>query len=122
MHVSSSMAIGAEMRRKDLSDSRQLLEVARGYQLALLKDRSDPGALVGISLVALASRQHEASIQTAKAAVAVAPAMDLAWVTLGQAVKAAGRCEEAKQAYLEAIRLDSASPPWADWFGRITDG
>jgi hypothetical protein len=37
------MAIGAEMRRKDLSDSRQLLEVARGYQLALLKDRSDPG-------------------------------------------------------------------------------
>ncbi len=105
------MAIGSDGRcRKDLWDRRQLIEVARGYQITLLKDRSNPRALAGISLVALASRQHEASIQMAKAAVAVAPAMDLAWVTLGQALKAAGRCEEAKQAYCEAIRLDGASP------------
>jgi hypothetical protein len=78
------MAIGPEMRRKNLSDSRQLIEVAHDCQVALKKNHSDPRALVGISLVALASGQHEASVQMAKAAVSVAPAMDLAWVTLGQ--------------------------------------
>jgi predicted Zn-dependent protease len=57
----------------------------------LQKNHRDPKALVGISLVALASRQFEASVQMAKAAVAAAPAMDVAWVTLGQALKAAGQ-------------------------------
>jgi tetratricopeptide (TPR) repeat protein len=104
------MAIAPSMRRTELPIRRRLTEVALGYQLALRKSKSDPRALMGMSLVALASRQYEASIQMAKAAVAAAPAMDVAWVTFGQALKAAGRYEEAKRAYLQAIRLDGSSP------------
>jgi tetratricopeptide (TPR) repeat protein len=103
------MAISANARRERRPLSQRLNEAALGYQQMLQKNHRDPKALVGISLVALASRQYEASVQMAKSAVAAAPAMDVAWVTLGQALKAAGRCEEAKQAYLEAIRLDGMS-------------
>jgi tetratricopeptide (TPR) repeat protein len=111
------MAIAGNARRTALSLGERLNEAALGYQRMLQKNHCDPKALVGISLVALASRQFEASVQMAKAAVAAAPAMDVAWVTLGQALKAAGRCDEAKQAYLEAIRLDGMSP-----LGRIGMG
>jgi tetratricopeptide (TPR) repeat protein len=104
------MAMAAIKRRAELPFSQRLNEAALGYQRMLQKNHRDPKALVGIGLVALASGQFEASVQMAKAAVAAAPAMDVAWVTLGQALKAAGRYEDAKQAYLEAIRLDSISP------------
>jgi tetratricopeptide (TPR) repeat protein len=109
------MAIAANARRTGLSLGERLNEAALGYQRMLQKNHRDPKALVGISLVALASRQFEASVQMAKAAVAAAPAMDVAWVTLGQALKAAGRCAAAKKAYLEAIRLDGMSP--LAWIG-----
>jgi tetratricopeptide (TPR) repeat protein len=109
------MANGGNARRGELSLSQRLNGAALGYQRMLQKNHRDPKALVGISLVALASRQFEASVQMAKAAVAAAPAMDVTWVTLGQALKAAGRCDEAKQAYLEAIRLDGTSP--LAWIG-----
>ena len=52
-----------------------------------------------MSLVALASRQTEAAVKMAAAAVAAAPEMGTAWVALGQALKAAGATEEAEQAY-----------------------
>jgi tetratricopeptide (TPR) repeat protein len=104
------MANGGNAVRVGLSLGERLIEAALGYQRMLQKNHRDPKALVGISLVALASGQFEASVQMAKAAVAAAPAMDVAWVTLGQALKAAGRCDDAKQAYLEAIRLDGISP------------
>jgi len=103
------MANAGNARRAGLSLSERLNEAALVYQRMLQKNHEDPKALVGISLVALASRQFEASVQMAKAAVAAAPAMDVAWVTLGQTLKAAGRCAEAKLAYLEAIRLNGMS-------------
>ena len=103
------MAIATNVRRRELPLCQRLNEVALGYQRVLESDQRDPKALMGISLVALASRQFEASIQMAKAAVAAAPAMVLAWVTLGQALKAAGRYGEAKDAYIRALQQDGLS-------------
>jgi tetratricopeptide (TPR) repeat protein len=84
----------------------RLTEVALGFQRVLERNPSQPEALVGISLVALASRQTDAAVKMATAAVTAAPRMGAAWVALGQALKAAGRNEEAERAYQEAIRLD----------------
>jgi tetratricopeptide (TPR) repeat protein len=86
--------------------SGRLTEVARRYQLALEKNPAQPSALVGMCLVALASRQTEAAVRMANAAVASAPQLVVAWVALGQALKAAARHEEAADAYQRAIRLD----------------
>jgi tetratricopeptide (TPR) repeat protein len=83
-----------------------LTEVARGYQFVLEKNPAQPAALVGMCLVALASRQTEAAVQMANAAVASAPEWVEAWVALGQALKAAARHEEAAESYQRAIRLD----------------
>jgi tetratricopeptide (TPR) repeat protein len=84
----------------------RLSEVALGYQRMLAENPCNPNALVGMSLVALASRQSEAAVKMARAALAMAPKMGTAWVALGQALKAAGRRDEAERAYLHAISLD----------------
>jgi tetratricopeptide (TPR) repeat protein len=84
----------------------RLSEVALGYQRMLAENPCNPGALVGMSLVALASRQSEAAEKMARAALAMAPKMGTAWVALGQALKAVGRRDEAERAYLYAISLD----------------
>jgi tetratricopeptide (TPR) repeat protein len=84
----------------------RLTEVALGYQRMLHENPYEPEALVGITLVALASRQNAAAVQMAKAAVAAAPKMIAAWVALGQACKAAGQPGDAEKAYGRAIRLD----------------
>jgi tetratricopeptide (TPR) repeat protein len=88
----------------------RLTEVALGYQQKLAGNPSDAEALVGMSLVALASRQTEAAVKMAMAAVAAAPPdtrlEGAAWVALGQGLRAAGRSEEAELAYQRAIRLD----------------
>ena len=85
----------------------QLTQVAERYRRMLESNPNEPEALVGMSLVALASRQPEAAVQMAEAAVGVAPRMGTAWVTLGQALRAASRSLEAEQAYANAIELDS---------------
>ena len=87
----------------------RLSEAALGYQRMLEQNPCRPDALVGISLVALASRQHDAAVKMAEAAVAAAPEMVVAWVALGHALKADGRGEEAEQAYKEAISRDSGN-------------
>jgi tetratricopeptide (TPR) repeat protein len=91
-------------RAKNLTG--RLAEVAAGYQRMLAQNPREPEALVGISLVALASRQTDAAVKMASAAVGAAPRMVAAWVALGQALKAAARCEEAEGAYQRAIVLD----------------
>jgi len=83
-----------------------LTEVALGCQRMLEENPCHPQALVGITLVALASGQSEGAVKMAQAAVAAAPRMVPAWVALGQALKAAGRSDEAACAYEQAIRLD----------------
>lgn len=88
----------------------RLTELALGYQRQLRACPNHPQALVGMSLIALASRQSEAAVQMASAAVAAAPKMALAWVALGQAAKAARRAPDAERAYREAIRLDGMNP------------
>ena len=102
-----TMRHDAQGERPSLSG--HLIEPALSYQRALADDEQNPTALVGMSLIALASRQHEAAIQMARAAVAAAPAMDAAWAALGQALKAAGRYGEAKLIYCEALRRDGTS-------------
>jgi tetratricopeptide (TPR) repeat protein len=87
-----------------------LTEVGRSYQRVLEKDPRNPVALLGMSLVALASRQVEAAVKLARVAVDVAPQMGPAWVTLGQTLKAAGCAAEAEQAYMTAIGLDGMDP------------
>jgi tetratricopeptide (TPR) repeat protein len=84
----------------------RLTEVALGYQRVLAENPRHPQALVGMSLVALASRQVSAAVRMASAAVELAPRMGTAWVALGQAYKAAGQVEDAEKAYKQAIRLD----------------
>jgi tetratricopeptide (TPR) repeat protein len=83
-----------------------LTEAALGYQQMLEENPCHPQALVGMSLVALASRQSEAAVKMARAAVAAAPRMVSAWVALGQALKAATRNDEAERAYRHAIGLE----------------
>ncbi len=84
----------------------RLTEVALGYQEQLKRNPRNAQALVGMSLVALASRQAEAAVKMASAAVEVAPRMGTAWVALGQAFKAVGQIDEAESAYAGALRLD----------------
>jgi tetratricopeptide (TPR) repeat protein len=84
--------------------------MALACQRSLSENPRQPQALVGMSLVALASRQPEEAVTMATAAVAVAPRMGVAWVTLGQALKAARRNDEAEKAFGEAIRLDGMDP------------
>jgi tetratricopeptide (TPR) repeat protein len=84
----------------------RLCEIALCYQRALKRNPQQPEALVGMSLVALSSRQTEAAVKMAAAAVTAAPEMGAAWVALGQALKASDRMDEAERAYAEAIRLD----------------
>jgi tetratricopeptide (TPR) repeat protein len=88
----------------------RLTEVALACQRSLSENPRQPQALVGMSLVALASRQAEAAVTMAAAAVSVAPRMGVAWVTLGQALKGARRNGEAERAYAQAIRLDGMDP------------
>ncbi len=83
--------------------------MALGYQRALERDPRQPQALLGMSLVALASRQTELAIRMAAAGTAVAPQMVTAWIALGQALKAAGRNDEAERAYAQALRLDGTN-------------
>lgn len=100
------MSVAQRARVSEPPLTERLPEVAANYQRMLALNPSHPEALVGMSLVALASNQVEASIKMAQAAVAVAPTMGNAWVTLGQAFKAAGQRDEAERAYGEVILLD----------------
>lgn len=87
----------------------RLREVAQSYQQILARNPRHAEALAGMSLVALASRQPDAAVRMAQAAVAVAPAMSHAWVVLGQALRAAGHRDAAREAYGSALRLDSGN-------------
>ena len=87
-----------------------LRELALVYQRLLLANPRHPQALLGMSIIALASRQPQAALQLASVAVAAAPHLVLAWVTLGQAARAAARPADAEQAYQQAIRLDGTNP------------
>ncbi|MGD0734463.1 MAG: tetratricopeptide repeat protein [Terracidiphilus sp.] len=104
--IAVATKIPANERRHAKDLTSRLAEVAAGYQRMLEQNPCHPEALVGISLVALASRQHDAAIKMALAAVDAAPRMGTAWVALGQALKAADRCEEAEGAYRQAISMD----------------
>ena len=86
-----------------------LTEVALGYRRMLEQNPCNPKALVGMSLVALASSQSAAAVKMAEAAVAAAPQMPAAWVALGQSLKTVSRSEEAESAYGQAIRLDGTN-------------
>jgi tetratricopeptide (TPR) repeat protein len=83
-----------------------LAEIARGYQRTLERDPRHPRALIGMSLVALASRQPALAVKMATAGAAAAPAMVTAWIALGQALKACGQLDEAERAYMQALRLN----------------
>jgi len=99
-------APAAIAQAKEAGLAGRLTEVALGYQRTLERDPRHPQALVGMCVVALASRQVQAAVQMASAAVEAAPGMGTAWVALGQALRAAGQAEDAAQAYTRAIRLD----------------
>jgi len=106
--VAAPMTSSSESRAGNLTD--RLAEVAVGYQRILKQNPCHPEALVGMSLVALASRQTDAAVRMASAGVAAAPRMGTAWVALGQALKAAGQCEQAERAYQKAVCLDGVNP------------
>jgi len=107
--IESSVA-PAKTTIRDLDSPGRLVEVGLGYQQILERNPTQPVALVGMCLVALASRQPEAAVKMAQAAVQVAPRMGPAWVALGQAHKANKNLEEAENAYREAIGLDGMDP------------
>jgi tetratricopeptide (TPR) repeat protein len=86
----------------------RLREVAQRYQQILAHNPRHAEALAGMSLIALASRQPDAAVRMAQAAVTVAPAMSHAWVVLGQALRA-GQRDAVRDAYDSALRLDSGN-------------
>jgi tetratricopeptide (TPR) repeat protein len=98
------MQTSKETSAKELTG--RLTEAALGYQRMLQENPCQPKALVGMTLVALASRQPKAAVKMARAALELEPHMCMGWVVLGQALKAAGRNEEAERAYGQAISLD----------------
>jgi tetratricopeptide (TPR) repeat protein len=100
------MASGPRRKIGVLGLTGRLKEVALGYQELLRQNPRHPQALVGMSLVALASRQGDAAVKMASAAVEVAPRMGTAWVALGQALKAVGQIDRAASAFAGALRLD----------------
>jgi tetratricopeptide (TPR) repeat protein len=106
MQASNMQLLG---RQPSAGLSGCLIEIARGYQRVLEQNPAQPVALVGMCLVALASRQTEAAARMASAAVASAPESIAAWIALGQALKAAERYEEAEKAYQQGIRLDGTN-------------
>ncbi len=83
-----------------------LTQLALGYQQVLDANPSQTEALVGMSLVALASHQNEAAVVLAKAAVAASPQIGITWITLGQVLKAEDRIGEAEWAYERALCID----------------
>ena len=85
----------------------------------LAQNPSHPDALLAISLVALASHQTAAAIETAIAATAAAPNRIEAWIALGQSYTAASRFNEAEYAYHAAIRLDGIHPLTRLGFGEL---
>jgi tetratricopeptide (TPR) repeat protein len=87
----------------------RVTEVALKYQRMLKVNPRHAESLMGMSLVALASGQAEAAVRMATEAVDAVPEASVAWVTLGQALKAAGRRDEAERAYGGALRLDGMS-------------
>lgn len=91
------------------ADENSLLEQARRFEAKFLLNPSDPEALVALSLIALASRQTDAAAITARAATQAAPRMIPAWVTLGHALRAQGKSQEAELALRSALALDGAS-------------
>ena len=74
-----------------------------------MKNPMHAGALIGMCLVAMASRQAEAAVKMASAAVTAAPEFVPAWVALGQALAGAERHDEAARAYGQALRLDGTN-------------
>ena len=104
--IAAAPAVPERKTNRAPSLTGRLAEVAAGYQRMLEQNPCQPEALVGISLVALASRQTDAAVKMASAAVDAAPRMGTAWVALGQALRAAGRMEDAERAYRHAICLD----------------
>ncbi len=105
----SAVALQPPQRRQTRGLPARLPEVASRYQRALQHDPHNAIALVGMSVVALASRQPEAAVVMAQAAVSVASHMIPAWVALGQALKACARPDDAERAYQRAISLDGMS-------------
>jgi tetratricopeptide (TPR) repeat protein len=88
----------------------RLRQEASRYQRVLERNPREPQALVGMSLIALASGQAASAVLMAQAAVAVAPAMGPAWVALGQALRAESRNADAEKAYMAAARIDGMDP------------
>jgi tetratricopeptide (TPR) repeat protein len=86
-----------------------LTEIALGYQRTLARNPRHPHALIGMSLVALASRQPALAVKMAAAGAAAAPGLVAAWIALGQAHKAAGQFDEAERACTHALRLGEAN-------------
>ncbi|HEU5352063.1 MAG TPA: tetratricopeptide repeat protein [Terracidiphilus sp.] len=103
--MASGQATQSEAKRL----TGRLAEVALECQRALEANPRQPQALVGMSLVALASGQAEGAAALAQAAVAEAPGMVAAWVALGQAEKLRGRAEDAERAFAAALRLDGTN-------------
>jgi tetratricopeptide (TPR) repeat protein len=105
----AAAAIARGTRGPEEHFSGRLTELALGYQHMLEHDPLQPRAFVGLTLVALASRQINSAVKMAWAAVAAAPRAPVAWVALGQALKAAGRMGESERGYMQAIILDGTN-------------
>ena len=86
------------------------MQAAERYQRQLSIDPSQPEALTGMALVALASGQNQEARTMAQAAVAAAPEKIAARIALGQAWNAAKMPDEAEHAYREALCLDGMDP------------
>ncbi len=101
--------MAAAAPRNEVGAAGRLTELARSYQRALAANPRDARALMGMSLVAIASGQVHAAVKMATAAAETVPGECLAWVTLAQALKSADCNEEAERAYRSALRLDGAN-------------
>ena len=102
-------AVAEKTGNRAMTRPTPLAELARRYQRVLEREPEQAEALVGMSLVAVASRQFEAAVKMAQAATVASPRTVGAWLALGQALKATERYDDAEHAYGAAIELDGTN-------------
>ena len=87
----------------------RMLEAARAYQRALESDPADAQALIGMSVLALASGQAEHASRLATVAVGANGRNAAGWIVLGHAHQVRGKFADAENAFCKALELDGAN-------------
>jgi tetratricopeptide (TPR) repeat protein len=92
-------------RAIELQQNGRLDDAEALYAKLLVRDASDPTVLVNAGLLSLARNDIEAAIDRLQRAIGIVPANPIAHASLGRALRAAGRNDEAMRELRRALAL-----------------